>query len=169
MNFLQIAAKAYDLAATKTGFVQYAIITKESFGLKTVTLYHVPRLWALAENVPAFEVSLTDLTAKNKDFYISQDRLESAATDQQYPILIDKDNLILDGRHRLTSAIANGRETVFVKRLTNLPKPFSTTNNFMTSYDGDEVLKVYVAMAKLLPKTVGAFIHEYRRIATQKC
>lgn len=44
--------------------------------------------------------------------------------DMDYPIIVDKGGIILDGVHRLCKAVIEGREFIPVQRLVLLPVPF---------------------------------------------
>lgn len=47
--------------------------------------------------------------------------------EMEYPILLNEDNIIVDGIHRLCKAVLEGKETISVQRLQQLPEPTFAT------------------------------------------
>ncbi len=49
-------------------------------------------------------------------------------SDLDYPILVDENNIIVDGVHRLCKAVLEGKEVVKVQRFQRLPEPLFVTD-----------------------------------------
>ena len=48
--------------------------------------------------------------------------------DMDYPIILDPDGTIMDGRHRVARALLEGRETIKAVRLVDMPPPVPTSD-----------------------------------------
>ena len=82
-----------------------------SSGIGQVTLhfgklFYVPHIWSVASSKPVMELpvqQITDINApKTLSFAINKHNVPHV--DTSYPIVIDQNGLILDGRHRWTQA-----------------------------------------------------------------
>ena len=88
----------------------------------------VSRLIELSRNLPVMEIPVDHLyTWYAKDFHNLRDlasyiRAVNAA-DLNYPIILDEDGVIMDGRHRIVRALVEGRETIKAVRFETNPPP----------------------------------------------
>ena len=49
--------------------------------------------------------------------------------DLSFPIILDEDGEVMDGRHRIMKALMEGKETILAVRFDENPTPCRTTNN----------------------------------------
>lgn len=92
-------------------------------------LYSVAKLIDEAKSLPIFEVPLAALnlgdeiwkgsTVYQLAFHVKQ----CMEADLSYPILLDWEGGIADGRHRVIRALAEGRRTIKARRMTWKPEP----------------------------------------------
>ena len=85
----------------------------------------------LAKDLEVFELPL-----KHLNIYYVYDKLTLRemvmhmkavnAADLQYPIILDEDGEIMDGRHRVMKAIMKGRKTIKAVRFEKNPQPCRT-------------------------------------------
>lgn len=90
--------------------------------------WSVPRLFELSRELPVMDVPLNHMHV-----YYVYDKLTlrelvmhmraALDSDLDYPIILDEDGEIMDGRHRLIKAIFEGRETIKVVRFEINPSP----------------------------------------------
>ena len=90
--------------------------------------WHVPRLFELAKTLPVLEIPL-----EHMNMYYKYDNLtlrELAGhivavenADLKYPIILDEDGEIMDGRHRLLKAIIKDKKIIKAVRFTENPSP----------------------------------------------
>jgi len=90
--------------------------------------WHVPRLFELSKNLPVMEVPLNHINMYYK--YDSMTVRELAGhmiavknANLEYPIILDEDGEIMDGRHRLIKAIIEGETTIRAVRFLKNPSP----------------------------------------------
>lgn len=90
--------------------------------------WNVAKLITKAARLPVKEVPIDALCVaysyKNlrlRDFVMHMRAVLSA--DLDYPIILDEDGELMDGRHRLMRAIHEGRETINVVRFEKNPPP----------------------------------------------
>ena len=97
------------------------------FGIKqTITLcqktYDVNAAIFLAESLPVKELELADLNIDmhcmcKPTFRSFLEHMKSVLeADLSYPIILNQDGAVIDGRHRIARAIIEGRETIKAKR-----------------------------------------------------
>lgn len=90
--------------------------------------WYVSRLIMLTKDMEVFELPL-----KHLNIYYVYDKLTLRemvmhmkavnAADLQYPIILDEDGEIMDGRHRIMKAILKGRKTIRAVRFDKNPEP----------------------------------------------
>jgi hypothetical protein len=93
--------------------------------------WYVSRLIELSKDLPVMEVPLNHLSVWAK-YDISLRELVGhmkavLEADLQYPIILDEDGEVMDGRHRIMKAILNGHETIKAVRFDENPPPCQTT------------------------------------------
>lgn len=91
-------------------------------------IWSVARLHSLAASLPVMDVRLDHLYVyytyeklKLRDFVMHMKAVNEA--DLSYPIIIDEDGDLMDGRHRLMKAMLEGAETIKVVRFEKNPTP----------------------------------------------
>lgn len=89
----------------------------------------VKNLWKAASKLPVYEIPLIALRTDiglwdNMSFmeFLNHAKLVNEA-DLDYPIILDADGAIADGRHRLGKAIIEGHTTIKAQRLEFMPEP----------------------------------------------
>jgi hypothetical protein len=91
--------------------------------------YSVARLLDDTKTLPVFEVPLAalDLSSQPWDgdsmFTLAFHVKKCMEADLSFPILLDWNGGIADGRHRILKAIATGRRTIKARRMTWKPEP----------------------------------------------
>lgn len=94
----------------------------------------VTRLFQLARDLPVMNVPLehlnmyfkyTDMTMRDMVMHIRA--VEDA--DLKYPIILDEDGELMDGRHRLMKAILLGKKTIKAVRFVENPMPCRINKN----------------------------------------
>ena len=90
--------------------------------------WSVPRLHQLAKDLPVMEIPLEHITMTDnyaslciRDFVMHMDAVMSA--DLRFPIILDEDGEIMDGRHRLMRALHERKETIKAVRFEENPSP----------------------------------------------
>lgn len=90
--------------------------------------WSVPRLFELTKNMPVMEIPLEHLnvfhTYRNitlRDLAGHIVAVENA--DLTYPIILDEDGEIMDGRHRIIKAMISGEKTIKAVRFEENPLP----------------------------------------------
>lgn len=88
----------------------------------------VSRLHELSRKLPVMRVPLDHL-----NIYLTYNKLSLRemvmhmravhAADLRYPILLDEDGDLLDGRHRIMRAMLEGKKTILAKRFDENPEP----------------------------------------------
>lgn len=91
----------------------------------------VPRLFELARELPVMDVPLDHLNV-----YYTYSKLSLRemvmhikavqAADLGYPIILDEDGELLDGRHRIMRAMLEGHKTIKAVRFDENPSPDKT-------------------------------------------
>lgn len=90
--------------------------------------WSVPRLHQLVKDLPVFEIPLQGLNVA--EFYDDL-RLRDMVmhfkammrADMSYPIILDEDGELMDGRHRIMRALYEERETILAVRFAVNPTP----------------------------------------------
>lgn len=91
--------------------------------------YSVARLIDDAKNLPVFDVPLAALDLSSKIwgdctmFALAFHVKKCVDADLRYPILLDWDGSVADGRHRILKAIMDGKRTIKARRMTWKPDP----------------------------------------------
>lgn len=90
--------------------------------------WSVPRLVKLSENLPVMEIPLDHLNVYNTYEKLTLRQMAMhfkavADANMYYPIILDEDGEIMDGRHRLTRAMMEGRKSIMVVRFDENPEP----------------------------------------------
>lgn len=90
--------------------------------------WSVPRLIKLSKDLPVMEIPLDHLnlycvydTVSLRDMVMHMNAVEEANLD--FPIIIDEDGELMDGRHRLMKAMKEGLETIKAVRFEENPRP----------------------------------------------
>lgn len=90
--------------------------------------WSVSRLLELSKDLPVMEVPLNHLNVWHsydkltlRDMVMHMKAVNAA--DLNYPIIIDEDGELMDGRHRLMKAMLNGVDTVKVVKFEENPSP----------------------------------------------
>lgn len=97
------------------------------FGIKqTITLcyktYDVNAAILLAEDLPVKDLAIADLNIDmgpmcKRTFRSFLEHMKSVLeADLSYPIILNQDGAVIDGRHRIARAIIEGHETIKAKR-----------------------------------------------------
>lgn len=89
--------------------------------------WSVPRLFHLAKDLPVFNAPLNCLSVWKKydvtmrEFVMHMKAVQDA--DLDYPIILDEDGEIMDGRHRIMKAMLLGHKTIKAVRFEENPSP----------------------------------------------
>lgn len=113
------------------------IVETPSFGTQLARLgkseWSVARLAALSKDFPVMEVPLNHLSVScNYDLTLRELAGHVKAVleaDLSYPIILDEDNDIMDGRHRVIKAMIEGKETIKAVRFEENPPACRVLNN----------------------------------------
>lgn len=90
--------------------------------------WQISRLITLVKDLPVMEIPLTHLNV----YYTYQKltlrqmvgHMEAARdADLTFPIILDEDGEVMDGRHRIMKAIMNNEKTILAVRFENNPTP----------------------------------------------
>lgn len=95
--------------------------------------WHAACLFELSKDLPVMKIPLEHINMYNK--YESMTLRELAGhivavekADLKYPIILDEDGEIMDGRHRLLKAIIKGKRTIKAVRFLENPSPCEIGN-----------------------------------------
>jgi hypothetical protein len=103
-------------------------------GANGLDAWDVDRLVALSRDLPVEEVPLAEIGEVDSVYWfddanqptvrniVEHIRLMRDA-DAAYPIILGPGNRVLDGMHRIASALLEGRPTIAAKRLPSIPEP----------------------------------------------
>jgi hypothetical protein len=90
--------------------------------------WSVPRLFELSKDLPVMDVCIDHMSV-----YFVYEKLTLRElvghmkavqeADLTFPIILDEDGELMDGRHRLMKAILEGRETIKARRFEVNPSP----------------------------------------------
>ena len=91
-------------------------------------VWSVPRLIQLSQDLPVMRVPLCHMNthATYKDMTLREIVKHAIAieeADLSFPIILDEDGYVMDGRHRLMKAIMLGYEKIRAKRFLTNPEP----------------------------------------------
>lgn len=90
--------------------------------------WSVARLFELSKDLPVMEIPLAHINMYYKYDLMTLRELAGHIVavnkaDLNYPIILDEDGEIMDGRHRLIKAIIHGEKTIKAVRFTENPRP----------------------------------------------
>ncbi len=91
--------------------------------------WSVSRLIELSKDLEVFEIPLSGLNIYNlqnqintmREFIAHVKRMQDA--DLKYPIILDDEGYVMDGRHRIAKALLQGKETIKAVRFVKTPTP----------------------------------------------
>jgi len=90
--------------------------------------WSVPRLFELSRNLPVMDVVIDHMSTyfvyeklTLRELIAHMKAVEAA--DLSYPIILDEDGDLMDGRHRLMKAIMQGHATIKAVRFDENPSP----------------------------------------------
>ncbi len=94
--------------------------------------WSVARLITLAKDLPVMHIPLEHMNMFYKYENLTLRELVGHMkavqdADLRYPIILDEDGDIMDGRHRLMKAILEGKKTIKAVRFTENPSPCKVT------------------------------------------
>lgn len=100
----------------------------EYFGRLGKHKWRCTRLFQLAASMPVMEIPLDHLNVYNtydkltlREMVMHMKAVQDA--DLSYPIILDEDGEIMDGRHRIMKAILTGAKTIKAVRFDENPSP----------------------------------------------
>lgn len=90
--------------------------------------WHVPRLIELSKDLEVMEIPLDHLnvyyTYKNLTLrQLAGHMVAVNEADLSFPIIMDEDGEIMDGRHRIMKALIEGKKTIKAVRFSENPSP----------------------------------------------
>ena len=90
--------------------------------------WHVPRLFELSKNLEVMDIPLSHMNMyyKYNDLTLRElvGHMEAVnKADLRFPIILDEDGEIMDGRHRLMKAVLQGKESIKAVRFKENPTP----------------------------------------------
>lgn len=90
--------------------------------------WSVPRLFELSKSLPVMDIPLDHLNVfqKYKDLTLREMVMHIKAVndaDLNYPIILDEDGELMDGRHRIMKALLNNVKTIKAVRFDENPTP----------------------------------------------
>ena len=90
--------------------------------------WSISRLFELSKNLPIMEVPLNHLNIwyKYENLTLREMVMHINAVNNanlNYPIILDENGELMDGRHRIMKAILNGRESIKAVRFDENPSP----------------------------------------------
>lgn len=95
--------------------------------------WNVPRLFELARGLPVMDVPLNHLNVwveyekvTLREMVMHMKAVEAA--DLSFPIILDEDGALMDGRHRLMKAMLLGEPTIKAVRFDENPSPDKVTD-----------------------------------------
>lgn len=96
--------------------------------------WSVPRLFELIKNLKVMDVPVEHLNMyyKYEKITLREMVMHMKAVndaDLSYPIILDEDGELMDGRHRLMKAMLTGADTIKVVRFEENPYPCSVTDS----------------------------------------
>jgi hypothetical protein len=91
-------------------------------------VWSVARLFTLAKELPVMDVPLAHINMYHKYEGLTIREMVGhmkavLEADLKYPIILDEDGEIMDGRHRLMKAILEGKKTIKAVRFVENPSP----------------------------------------------
>lgn len=103
----------------------------DQFYCKGDFMWDVRDLWSAAKHIAAYDVPLIAVHSGDGVWDGVQDSILTFArhcllvnkAQLRYPIILDPDGVIADGRHRLVKAMITGKQVIRAKRLSAMPAP----------------------------------------------
>ena len=97
-------------------------------------IWHVPRLWELARDLPVVEASVASFAELDWDCWFGADREPTIRrvarhcqrivnADLSFPIILHADGSLMDGGHRLAKALMIGVSTIKAVQFVVTPPP----------------------------------------------
>ena len=113
--------------------IKYPAPYKDQYAQLGKHRWSVHRLVNLSKDIPTLTIPLEHLNLWHKYDLTMREMAGHVkailAADLKYPILLDEDGEILDGRHRLMKAILLKKKTIKAKRFLENPPPCSIDGN----------------------------------------
>jgi hypothetical protein len=131
---LKINPTGEGMAAKKKNDSRIHIRQRESMQGQMARLgkncWAVSRLVMLSKDLPTMDVPLKHLNVYNTYDNLTLREMVSHmravnASDLKYPIILDEDGEIMDGRHRIMKAMLEGKKTIKAVRFDENPSPCS--------------------------------------------
>lgn len=93
-----------------------------------IAVWSVPRLAQLSSTLPTITIPLDALNLNCTQYDCNMREMithfrQVVDADMAYPIILDEDGEIMDGRHRIMHALYNGHTTIKAKRFDTNPIP----------------------------------------------
>ena len=97
-------------------------------------IFSVARLITLSKDLEVMSIPLKHLNVFNTYDRLSLRQMVMHIkavnnADLSYPIILDEDGEIMDGRHRIMKALLNGNEAILAVRFDTNPSPCSSKRN----------------------------------------
>ena len=97
-------------------------------------IWDIHRLWDLSRDFPVFEFEVSEFSGLDIDMWfcgvnvptvrsVYQHCVRINEADLSFPIMLDANNVVLDGVHRLLKAKTMGKTTVPAVRFASMPEP----------------------------------------------
>lgn len=97
-------------------------------------IWYTERLWELAKDLPEYDVDVERFEELDRDCWFGQGSTPTIRevadhcrrineTDPRYPLIINDNDQLMDGGHRLAQALLEGRKTVKAVRFEEMPEP----------------------------------------------
>lgn len=110
-------------------------LADQTYGVESKTkedTWSVPALIEKSKDLPVQVMSMSALNITSlapifqtmNDFVAHIQKVQDA--DMQYPIILDDEGFVMDGRHRIAKALLEGHETIKYVRFGKTPNPCTT-------------------------------------------
>ena len=98
-------------------------------------IWDVDRLVDLSKDLPVIDIAISEIGELDETFWFNADGDQPTCrrvalhaklineTDLKYPIILSQDGQVMDGMHRVSKALIEGRETILAVRFDVDPKP----------------------------------------------
>jgi len=91
-------------------------------------IWSVARLFELSKDLPVMDIPLDHLNLYQKYDHLTLREMVTHVkavldADMSYPIILDEDGELMDGRHRIMKALLEGRKTIKAVRFEENPDP----------------------------------------------
>ena len=100
-----------------------------------ILIWDVDRLVELSKDFPVIDIPVSEISELDETFWFSADDDQPTCrcialhaklineTDLKYPIILSQDGRVMDGMHRVSKALIEGRETILAVCFHVDPKP----------------------------------------------